>query len=47
MNNEQLLYENATLREVIQDLVAENNHLRQKLYNIELYINEYERGDNS
>lgn len=43
MTNEQLLHENAMLREVIQDLVEENNHLRSKLYNIELYINEYER----
>lgn len=43
MNNEELLYENAMLREVIRELTEENNHLRSKLHNIELYINEYER----
>lgn len=43
MNNEELVLENKALREVIQDLTEENNHLRSKLYNIELYIKEYER----
>jgi len=43
VNNEELVLENKALREVIQELKAENNHLRSKLHNIELYINEYER----
>lgn len=42
MNREQLLCENKMLREVIQDLNEEIEHLRHKLHSIELYIKGYE-----
>ena len=44
MNKEELLYENAMLREIIREQNEEIEHLQGKLDNIELYIKEYERG---
>ena len=42
MTKEQLLSEISMLREVIQELSAENEQLRTKIYNIEMYIKGYE-----
>lgn len=43
MNNQELMMENAMLREIIQEQSEEIEYLESKLYNIELYIKEYER----
>ena len=42
MNNEELLYENAMLREIIREQSEELERLEQKLYDIELCIKKYE-----
>lgn len=45
MNNTELMMENAMLRDIIQEQSKEIDFLESKLYNIELYIKEYERNE--